>query len=231
MKRKEFRLSVCFGSMDEEKAIEKVINDIHRYLGKDTEVVVTDSSSDRTPGVAERLGAKVIRQPPRGYGVALRTALENATGDIVITTDCDDTYPMEIAPKMVEMIKNGEADVVSGSRLKGKGRVPAMTYLNEFGNRVFALMTSVLYGFRCTDATTGFRAFRSDVIKGVEWTENIGLSLELVFKPAVLGYKVVEIPIDYKARVGNTKLNPFKGGLAMLKTILKYKIKPIKKKD
>ncbi|MEM3362651.1 MAG: glycosyltransferase family 2 protein [Candidatus Bilamarchaeaceae archaeon] len=224
------KISLCFGAMNEKKAIKKVIEDAYKYLGKDVEIIVVDSSKDTTPEIAENLGAKVIRQPPQGYGIALRTALQYATGDVIITIDCDDTYPMEIAPKMVEMIEKGEADVVSGSRLLGKKRVEAMPLLNEIGNRLFAFMVSILYGFQCTDATTGFRAFRSSVIKEIEWTENIGLSLELVFKPAVLGYKVIEIPIDYRARKGETKLNPLKGGLAMLKTIIKYKIKPIKPK-
>ncbi len=223
------KISLCFGAMNEEKAIEQVIKEARKYLGKDIEIVVTDSSKDRTPEIAKKLGAKVIRQPPKGYGVALRTALEKANGEIIITTDCDNTYPMEYAPKMVEMIKRGEADVVSGSRLKGKGRVNAMPWLNEFGNRVFAFLVSILYGIECTDATTGFRAYRKEVIKNIEWTENIGLSIELMIKPAALGYKVKEIPIEYRARLGETKLNPIKGGLEMIKTIIKCRITPVKR--
>ncbi len=224
------KVSVCMGTKNEEKAISKVIKDIYKYLGEGTEIIITDGSRDRTAEIAESLGAKVIRQRPQGYGIALIKALKNATGNVIITTDCDDTYPFEFAPKMVEMVENGGWDVVSGSRLKEKGRVKAMTALNEFGNRVFAFLVSVVYGFECTDASTGFRAYRKNVIRGIEWTENIGLSLELLFKPTALGYRVVEIPIPYRERAGATKLNPIKGGLAMLKTILKYAVVPIKKK-
>ena len=223
------KISVCMGTKNEEEAIGKVIEDIHKNLGKDTEVVITDGSTDKTAEIAESLGAKVIKQKPQGYGIALAAALKEASGDVIITTDCDDTYPMELAPKMVSMVQNDGWDVVSGSRIKGKKRVRAMSQFNEFGNRVFAGMVSVLYGFNCTDASTGFRAYKRSVIQQIKWTENIGLSLELMFKPAALGYKVTEIAIPYRERAGDTKLNPIKGGVAMLKSIVKYKLVPIEK--
>ncbi|MEM3075752.1 MAG: glycosyltransferase family 2 protein, partial [Candidatus Bilamarchaeaceae archaeon] len=218
------------GTKNEEKAIGKVIAEFKNILkGYDVEFVITDSSEDRTPEIARSYGAKVIKQEPRGYGIALRESLLNATGDIIITTDCDDTYPADAVPKMLKLIDEGY-DVVSASRLLGKNRVKAMPLFNEIGNRIFALLLSVLYGTKCTDATTGMRAFKREVIQNIEWTENTGLSLELFFKPAVLGYKVIELPIEYKERIGTVKLNPIKGGFEMLKTLLKYKIKPIKKK-
>jgi len=224
------KISVCMGTKNEEEAIRKVILDFRNVLGKDVEFVVTDSSTDRTAEIAEDLGATVIRQPPQGYGTALRSSLLAATGDIIVTTDCDDTYPVDAVPGMIKQIEEGY-DLVSGSRLLGKRRVPAMPLFNEFGNRIFSLLTGFLYGFRCTDATTGLRVFRCDVIRSIEWTENTGLSLELMFKPAALGYKVIEVPIDYKVRVGTVKLNPIKGGFEMLKTLLKYKLRSIKRKS
>ena len=222
------KVSICMGTLNEEKAIERVITDFKRVLKDYTlEFVITDSSTDRTPEIARKLGARVIKQKPQGYGIALKEALLNATGDIIITTDCDNTYPTEASLEMIKLIQN-RYDVVSGSRLKGKKRVKAMKWLNEFGNRLFAKMVSILYHCDCTDASTGMRAYRKKVIQNIIWTENIGLSLELFFKPAALGYKVTEIPIDYMYRVGDVKLNPWKGGLAMIKSIIKYKLVPIK---
>ena len=172
------KISVCMGTLNEEKSIKKVIDEFRDALkGYKVEFVVVDGSTDRTPEIAEKLGAKVIRQKPQGYGVALREALKNATGDIIVTTDCDNTYPAKYVPEMIRLITEKGYDVVSASRLKGRGRVKAMKLLNELGNRIFALMVSVLYGFPCTDATTGMRAYRKEVIKCIEWTENIGLSL------------------------------------------------------
>jgi glycosyltransferase involved in cell wall biosynthesis len=223
------KISICMGTKNEEKAIAKVIKDFRKTL-KDhkLEFVITDGSTDRTAEIAESMGAKVIKQKPQGYGIALKEALLNATGNVIFTTDCDDTYPVEAVPEMLGLIEQGY-DVVSGSRLKGRKRVEAMKPLNEFGNRLFAKMVSVLYNCDCTDASTGMRAFRREVIQSIPWTENIGLSLELFFKPAALGYRITEIPIDYKYRVGDVKLNPWKGGVAMVKSILKYKVRPIRK--
>jgi len=217
------------GTKNEERAIKKVIEDFRGILkDHDVEFVITDSSTDKTSEIAKSMGARVLSQPPRGYGIALRNSLLNATGQIIITTDCDDTYPVEAAPKMIELI-NHNYDVVSASRLLGKKRVNSMPFFNEFGNRFFALVVSLLYGFKCTDATTGMRAYKRNVIQEIVWTENTGLSLELLFKPAALGYKIIELPIDYRERIGAVKLDPIRGGLEMLVSVLKYKLKPIEK--
>ncbi len=224
------KISVCMATKDEGKAIADVIQNFRKALkGYELEFVVTDGSTDNTAEIAEGLGAVVIRQKPRGYGIALRESLLHATGDVIVTTDCDGTYPPDAVPAMLKLIEEGY-DVVSASRLKGKGRVRNMALLNEFGNRFFALAVSLLYGCRCTDATTGMRAFRKEVISSIEWTENTGLSLELFFKPAVLGFKVIEVPINYLPRSGHAKLNPWKGGLEMLATIIRYNLGPIRKK-
>ena len=90
------KVSVVMGTRNEEKAIEKVIKDINSVTNNQAEIIVVDGSKDRTPEIAEGLGAKVIIQEPKGYGVAVRLAILSATRDIIITTDCDDTYPMEL---------------------------------------------------------------------------------------------------------------------------------------
>jgi len=94
--------------------------------------------------------------------------------------------------------------------------------LNKVGNRLFADITSLLYGISVSDATTGMRAYRKDVVHSIDWTENVGLSAELLFRPALRGFKIIEIPIDYRPRIGKTKLNPLTGGLGIFKSIIKY---------
>lgn len=215
------KVSVVMGTRNEEKAIAKVIKDIKNATNNQAEIIIVDGSKDRTPEIAEGLGARVIRQEPKGYGIAVRLALMSATRDIIITTDCDDTYPMEDIPKFVELIENGY-DIVSGSRLAKN--VDTMPMFNRFGNWLFATITSILYGIRVTDVTTGMRAYRRDVIHNINWTENVGLSAELLFRPALRKYKIIEIPIDYRERLGETKLNPITGGIGIFKSIIKYAI-------
>ncbi len=214
-------VSVVMGSLNEEDAIGKVIVDIQKATNNQAEIVVVDGSTDRTPEIAEELGARVIRQKPQGYGVAVKKAVLSATKEIIITLDCDDTYPAEQIPKFVELIREGY-DVVSGSRLSENAN--NMPPINTLGNKMFALITSVLYGIRVTDVTTGMRAYRREVIHSIDWTENVGLSAELLFRPALKKYRIIEIPIDYRERLGDTKLNPFTGGLGILKSILKYRL-------
>lgn len=221
------KLSVVMASRNEEKAIKKVISDIKKITQSKAEIVVVDGSTDRTPEIAEKLGAKVIRQKPQGYGIAVKAALLAATRDVIITVDCDATYPAERIPEMVSLIDGGY-DVVSGARIASKESMP---WLNIFGNKFFALLTSALYGIKVSDVTTGMRAYRREVIQNIEWTENVGLSAELLFKPTVCGYKVKEIPIEYYPRIGDTKLNPFTGGLGIFKSILKYRFAKVKVKN
>lgn len=214
------KVSVVMGTRNEEKAIGKVIQDIRKATENKAEIIVVDGSNDKTPEIAESLGAIVIRQKPQGYGIAVKTAVLAANRDIVITLDCDDTYPAEDIPKFVKLINDGY-DVVSGSRLSRN--TENMKTLNRFGNKIFAVITSLLYGIRVTDVTTGMRAYRKEVVRSINWTENVGLSAELLFRPATRGYKIIEIPISYRERIGETKLNPLTGGLGIFKSILKYR--------
>ncbi|MFH1470251.1 MAG: glycosyltransferase family 2 protein, partial [Candidatus Micrarchaeota archaeon] len=198
--------------------IEKVITDIQKATLGQAEIVVVDGSKDRTPVIAKKLGARVIRQEPKGYGVAVKAALLAATKPIIVTVDCDGTYPASQIPELVSLVREGY-DIVSGSRLRGG--VKNMTLLNAFGNRMFALIGSLLYGIWITDVTTGMRAYKREVIQNINWTENTGLSAELILRPALKGYRIREVPIHYEPRLGDTKLNPFTGGARIFKSIIK----------
>ena len=211
-------LSVVMGTYNEEEAIETVLTDIEEVADGEAEVVCVDSSEDRTPEIAREHGARVIEQEPQGYGVAVRAALLAADRPVVVTTDCDDTYPMERLPDLLEGINDG-ADVVSGDRLYYGAET--MPDLNRLGNRAFALLASVLMGRRVHDTTTGMRAYRRELVRKVEWTENTGLSAELLIRPLMRGYDVRELPIEYRERKGETKLDPLQGGAAIAKSILK----------
>jgi glycosyltransferase involved in cell wall biosynthesis len=214
-------LSVVMGTYNEEEAIESVLADIDRVTDGRAEVVCVDGSSDATPEIARDMGARVIEQEPQGYGVAVREALLAADRPVVVTTDCDDTYPMERLPDFLELVNQGY-DVVSGDRVSGGA--DAMPGFNEFGNRMFALAASVLMLRRVRDTTTGMRAYRRGVIEDITWTENTGLSAELLIRPLMRGYDVKEVCIEYDERLGETKLNPFTGGAAIGKSILKVPI-------
>ena len=210
-------LSVVMGTYNEEAAVAQVLEDIDRVTDGQAEVVCVDGSSDDTAAIARSMGATVIEQSPQGYGVALQEALQAASGAVIVTTDCDDTYPMEAIPRFLEQINDG-ADVVSGDRLRyGADTMPAF---NRLGNLAFALLASLLLGRRVRDVTTGMRAYRREVVRMIRWTENTGLSAELLMRPIARGYTVREDPIEYGSRLGETTLDPLTGGLEILGSIL-----------
>jgi len=211
-------VSVVMGTYNEKEAVGTVLSDIEQVTDGRVEVVCVDGSTDRTPEIAREHGARVIEQEPQGYGVAVRAALLAAERPVVVTTDCDDTYPMEQLPEFLDYINEGY-DVVSGDRLYyGAEAMPA---LNRLGNHAFALLASVFLGERVHDTTTGMRAYRREVIEKIEWTENTGLSAELLVRPLAREYRVREVPIEYRERKGETKLDPIEGGAAIAKSILK----------
>jgi glycosyltransferase involved in cell wall biosynthesis len=211
-------LAVVMGTYNEEAAVETVLRDIADVTDDRAEVVCVDSSDDRTPEIAREHGARVIEQPPMGYGHAVREAVLTPERPVIVTTDCDDTYPMERLPQFLELINEGY-DVVSGDRLYHGAA--AMPEFNRLGNAAFAVVASVLSGERVHDTTTGMRAYRRELLHDIEWSENTGLSAELLLRPLIRGYRIREEPIPYRERAGETKLDPLGGGAAIAKSIVK----------
>ncbi|QIB74582.1 glycosyltransferase [Halogeometricum borinquense] len=210
-------VAVVMGTYNEEQAIGAVLTDIDRITDGRAEVVCVDGSDDRTPEIARQMGATVIEQEPQGYGVAVREAVLTPDRPVVVTTDCDDTYPMEMLPTFLDRINDGY-DVVSGDRLSPGAT--AMPTLNRYGNAAFALLASLLMGRRVHDTTTGMRAYRRELLHDIDWTENTGLSAELLIRPLMRDYRVTEVPIPYRERAGETKLDPFRGGAEIASSIL-----------
>ena len=201
------KLTVSMITMNEEKAVAKVIRDILR-VAPDAEVLLVDSSKDRTAEIAQELGARVIKQfPPQGYGPAMDRAVREAAGDIVITLDCDDTYPVETIPELVRLIDQGY-DLVNTTRTWRRPK--AMPFANFLANRVFALGARILHGLKTTDVHSGMRAYRKSMLEFVQWNPHgPALPVDMYVIPFRRGFRVTEIPIDYRERIGETTLHRF----------------------
>lgn len=198
-------------TLNEEEAIAKVVGDIKSAL-PNAEIVVVDSSTDKTAELATNLGCVVvIQKPPKGYGWAMDAGFKSASGEYIITLDCDDTYPTSEIYRLVERLDSG-ADLVSCSRL-GK-RPAAMKISHYFANRVFALAARILCKVETTDVHTGMRGYRKSMLKNLPINpEGMALPVELQILPQQMGFKCEEIFIGYKPRIGDSKLVPLEGTL------------------
>ncbi len=202
------KVTVSMITLNEEAAVAKVVGDIRRVV-PDAEIFVVDSSRDRTAEVAESLGCRVFRQfPPKGYGPAMDRAVRDARGDIVITLDCDDTYPVDAIPKLIALIDEGW-DLVNATRLAKRPK--AMPLANYVANRVFAWTARLLHGIRTTDVHSGMRAYRKSMIDSVHWDPNgPALPVDMLILPYRRGFRVTEVPIEYRERIGATTLQRFR---------------------
>ncbi|HEW92194.1 MAG TPA: glycosyltransferase family 2 protein [Thermotogaceae bacterium] len=220
-------LSVVMITLNEEKAVKKVVTDIKNVVPH-AEIIVVDSSSDSTPEIAKGLGCRVIRQyPPQGYGIAMETALKSAKNDVIVTLDCDDTYPTEKIPELVKWIDKGY-DIVNASRLtKRPKNMPVANYL---ANWFFAFLTRLVHGIDTSDVHSGMRAYRREVIHSIEWdAPGAAFPVELLIKPIQNGYRFKEIGIDYKERMGEVTVNRLSSVVWTIKRIFKLKFRKTKK--
>ncbi len=206
-------LSLTIGmlTLNEETSIERMIDEIRQYA-PDAKLLIIDSSSDRTPELAIAKGARVIRQlPPRGHGPAMERLMYEAARDTeaLIYLDCDFTYPTDQIPRLRGLLEQG-ADMVNASRTHSKPE--AMPIPNFIANRVFAATAQIVHGIPTTDVHSGMRAYRSSMVRAFAFDgEGDALPLDTLILPARSNYDVIETPIPYHERVGESKLAKFRG--------------------
>jgi glycosyltransferase involved in cell wall biosynthesis len=217
--RKPLSLTVGMISMNEERAVGAVIDDI-KSRAPDAEVLLVDSSKDETPRIAESRGARVVRQfPPRGYGPAMHRLLYEATTDVIVTMDCDSTYPADRIAQLRDLVEQG-ADLVNATRTRR--RPTAMPLENYIANRLFAGAARVLHGLPTTDVHSGMRAYRTSMLRGMEVDpRGPALPVELYVVPARIGYRIVEVEIPYFERVGSSTLNRYDSTVWTFKRLLR----------
>jgi len=212
------RTTVAMITMNEAEAVAKVIGDIRRAVPS-AEILIVDSSDDRTPEIARSLGARVIRQfPPEGYGPAMDMALRSSAGEVVVTLDCDDTYPVERIEGMAALVLEEGYDLVDGSRLARKPA--AMPWLNFLANWGFALIASVVFLRRIDDLHSGMRAYRKTLIEGLSYDKKgAALPVELLLRPLREGRKIKVVHIPYRPRIGKSTMRPLESAWWTLKRI------------
>jgi glycosyltransferase involved in cell wall biosynthesis len=218
-------ISVAMITMNEEAAVALVIEQIRKVV-PEAEILIVDSSKDQTAEIAASLGARVIKQfPPRGYGRAMELALRSAAGKVVVTLDCDNTYPAEIIPEIAGDVLSGKRDIIDASRLKSKPQ--SMPWINYLANAGFAAIASVLFGRRLTDLHSGMRAYRKTMIDELKFdASGPALPVDLLLIPIKLKYSVGNRFISYRDRIGVSTMDPLPSAWWTLKRILRTRFAP-----
>jgi len=201
------RVSVIIPTHNEAQAIARVLADLPPDLT--TEILVVDSnSSDGTPEIAARMGARVIPEPRRGYGRACLTGMANAENpDAVVFLDGDYSDRPSELPILLAPIIEGRAYITIGSRLGAQRTTGALPWHQAFGNRLAAGLIRLLYGVKITDLGP-FRAARAGVLRELALEEaTYGWAVEMILKGAVRGCRIVEVPVSYYPRIGKSKIS------------------------
>ncbi|HEY1469130.1 MAG TPA: glycosyltransferase family 2 protein [Candidatus Acidoferrum sp.] len=201
------RVSVIIPTRNEAASIGRVLADLPSDLV--TEVVVVDSNStDGTPEIAARMGARVISEARRGYGRACLTGLEAANApDVVVFLDGDySDRPAEL-PLLLAPIVEGRADITIGSRLARPRQPGALPWHAVIGNWLAATLITSLYGVKISDLGP-FRAARTGVLRSLALEETTyGWAVEIILKGALRCFRIVEVPVSYHPRIGQSKIS------------------------
>lgn len=228
------RLSILIPVYNEVQFLASVLARVEAvdFCGLEKEIIlVDDASTDGTREIVRQYEDNPMyrveyHSQNRGKGAALRTALQHATGDIVVIQDADLEYDPQDYPELLQLILDGKADVVYGSRLSAGKPVRAFNVLHYFGNKLLTLMTNILYNTTLTDMETCYKAFRADVIRQVTIrSDRFDFEPEVTAKILKQGVRLYEAPISYCGRnFDEGKKITWRDGLVAMWVLLKYRL-------
>ena len=225
------KLSVLVPVYNEERTLEEIVRRICAVPIAKEIILVDDGSQDRSREILARLeeenrraqdGANHImvffQAQNEGKGAALKVALGQVTGDVVIIQDADLEYDPKDYPSLLEPIRSGVADVVYGTRFAGGGAHRVLFFWHSMGNRMLTLLSNMLTNLNLSDMEVGYKVFRAEVLRGIELkSKRFGFEPEITMKLAKKRCRFYEVPISYHGRTYEEgKKITWKDGLAAL---------------
>jgi glycosyltransferase involved in cell wall biosynthesis len=203
------KVAIVIPALNEEASVGRVLRDIPSSVGASA-IVVDNGSTDATAAVAGDAGAEVVQQSRPGYGWACLAGIQRALAlgaEVIVFLDADYSDRPEELPLLLAPIERGEADLVLGSRLRGRREAGAMAGHSVLGNQLVAALMRWIYGLPLSDLGP-FRAVRADLLMRMHLRETTyGWPVEMLAKAARLGARVVEIPVSYRPRIGRSKVS------------------------
>ncbi len=232
METKEPYISVILPCLNEEKAIDFCVKSIVEVTSKnnlDAEIIVVDNgSTDNSQQIVQKLilnysNLVLLHEPVKGYGSAYQNGLRNARGKYIFMTDADATYDFEDIPRFIKKLEEGN-DLVVGNRFSGMMESNSMTFSHKWiGNPILSLLVKLFFKVKIHDIHCGARAISREAYSKITlYTLGMEFASEMIIKSAKAKLKVAEIPIKYKMRIGQSKLETFSDGWRHLRFILLY---------
>jgi glycosyltransferase involved in cell wall biosynthesis len=198
------RIAVLIPCLNEAPTIGAVVNEFQAELPGAAIWVVDNGSTDGTADVAAAAGARVIREPRKGKGFALRAAFRDVEADVYVLADGDSQLPADSVHDLIRPILESHADMVIGSRAIGGRTSPRL--VNNVGNILFSRIVRSLLGVRVTDVLSGYRAMSRTLVKSLPLAaRNFEIEVELTIKTTQRSYRIVEVPFKVRPRPPETR--------------------------
>ncbi len=235
MNEKQQKISIILPCLNEENGIKIILPEIFEICNKykyDYEIILSDNNStDNSVNVFKALTnelniyekTKIITELNPGYGITYLSGFRVATGEIILMADSDGTYNFNHIPDFINKIEEGY-DLVIGNRFSGNMNKKAMPWLNKFlGNPVLSFLVRLFFKTKVKDVHCGMRAIKYDAYKKMNlYTKGMEFASEMIIQASKKNLKVAEINIEYRNRIGHSKLKAFRDGWKHLRFILIY---------
>jgi glycosyltransferase involved in cell wall biosynthesis len=225
------RVSFLVPAYNEAATIVELLGRVSRLELEKQIVVVDDGSTDGTGELIEkwrsgREDVVFLRQENRGKGAAVRAAIPHADGEICVIQDADLEYDPADVPALIEPIVRGSADVVFGSRLSGGRPQRVYMFWHLVGNRFLSMLTNVLYNTTLSDMETGYKAFRTEILRSLDLRQNdFGIEPEITAKICKRKLRVYELPIAYYGRTyAEGKKITWRDGFKAIRVLLSVRL-------
>lgn len=218
-------VSVVLPTLNEERGvaicIERIVTALTE-LGMTGEIIVSDSSTDRTTEIAREKEAQIVTPDREGYGYAYRYAFARTRGNFIVIGDADATYDFEELPKLLECLNETGADIVMGNRLKGTIRSGAMPPLHQYvGNPLLTGFLNAFYDAGVSDAHSGFRVLTREALDKLHLrTTGMEFASEMIMDACAKDLVIEEVPITYHEREGEATIESFRDGWRHVRFIL-----------